>query len=103
MVVLLRLLGLSVPLTAAMATYGLFKFLDKKASAAANRAIILWIKGGNHEQLDFRRVVIGSFDSIYGKELLSVKTLIRSSVLSIVSLILFTFVTRGTMVVRRVI
>jgi hypothetical protein len=48
MIVLARILGISASLSAAMAVYLIFKFLDKKASAAATRAIAAWVAGSSH-------------------------------------------------------
>jgi hypothetical protein len=54
MIVLAKILGISAPLSAATAVYFIFKFLDKKASGAATRAIAAWIVGSKYEENRFK-------------------------------------------------
>jgi hypothetical protein len=94
MIVLAKILGISAPLSAATAVYFIFKFLDKKASGAATRAIAAWIVGSKYEEIDLKIAIIRSFESLYGPRILSFKTLFRSVVYSSFSLLIFVFLTK---------
>jgi len=78
-------LHLTAPLVAASPIYGLFKFLDRKASQAANRAVTAWIKGERYKQIDLKRAVVEGFDHLYGTPLLSWRSFLRSACLSALS------------------
>jgi hypothetical protein len=86
---LVQLLGLSVPFTAGVAIYTLFKFLDRKASVAANRAIVAWMQRENYKQLDLATAVISAFDHLYGTPLLRLKTFMRSASLSMCAVFVY--------------
>jgi hypothetical protein len=94
MIVLAKILGISAPLSAAIAVYFIFKFLDKKASGAATRTIAAWIGGSKYEDIDLKLAVIHSFESLYGPRILSLTTLIRSTSYSTFSLLTFIFLTK---------
>lgn len=94
MIVLARILGISASLSAAMAVYLIFKFLDKKASGAATRAIASWIAGSKYEEIDLKIAVTSAFTSLYGPRMLSFTTLFRSVIYSICALLIFVFTTK---------
>jgi len=74
--------GLGAPFVAAALMYTLFKFLDKKASGPANRAITAWIKGDRYKQLELKAAVVEGFDHLYGTPLLTIRSFYRSVGLS---------------------
>ena len=86
---LFQLLGLGAPFAAGAAIYALFNFLDKKASVAANRAIVEWMQGENYKQLDLATAVISAFDHLYGTPLLRLKTFMRSAFLSTCAVLIY--------------
>src|SRR6516165_10867611 len=77
------LLGFGAPFIAAAGIYGLFMFLDSKASAPAKAAIVSWMDGEQYSNFDVKRAILSSFNSIYGQRLFSVKAFLRSAALSI--------------------
>jgi hypothetical protein len=88
---LLELLGLSTPVLYAAATYGLFHFLDRRASPQAKAAINKWFKTTGHNKADVSNAVLELFDRIYERPLWSVRSLLRSATLSAAVTSLFTF------------
>jgi hypothetical protein len=81
---LTELLGIGAPVAAASATYGLFKFLDAKASTQANATIGALTRGEDYDRVDLAAAVVRAFDQIYGTPLLSLHSLFRSCAISIV-------------------
>jgi hypothetical protein len=77
-----QLFGLGAPFLAAGLIYALFKFLDKKASGAANRVMTAWLKGERYKQLDLKHAIVDGFDHLYGVPLLSIRSFLRSAILS---------------------
>ena len=77
------LLGFCAPFIAAAGIYGLFMFLDSKASAPAKAAIVSWMDGEQYSNFDVKRAILSSFNSIYGQRLFSVKAFLRSAALSV--------------------
>ena|ERR1700730_11241636 len=96
---LLQLLGLGAPFTAGAAIYALFNFLDKKASVAANRAIVAWMQGENYKQLDLATAVISAFDHLYGTPLLRLKSFMRSAFLSTCAVLIYLFFLKRRMTI----
>ena len=92
---LAELLGLSAPFAAAAGVYGLFNFLDKRASDAANKAIVGWIGGKDYKRLDLGSAVISAFNHLYGTRLFTIKAFIRSAILSLVSLAIYYLLNPG--------
>ncbi len=86
---LIKILGLSAPLAAALVIYGLFRFLDRKASSAANRAIVAWMKGEKYRRLDLETVVINSFDHLYGKPLFGLNAFVRCAGISALAIVIY--------------
>jgi len=79
--------GLGTPFIFAAATYGLFFWLDRNASAPASKAISGWLKGQSYSRIDIRSAVISVFDRLYSSPLLRIRAFLRYSVVS--SIILF--------------
>src|SRR5437899_236356 len=84
-------LGVATPFIYAAATYGLFSWLDKKASGQAKRAITSWFKP---VQIDRERVsatVVEIFDRFYTTPLLGWRAFLRSSIFSLVLSAVFVY------------
>jgi len=77
-----QLLSFGSPIAAATAVYGLFSFLDNKASDEANQAVAAWMKGESYRRIDLGKAVIGAFDHLYGTPLFRWKAFYRSAILS---------------------
>jgi hypothetical protein len=87
-----QLMGFGAWLGAAVSVYFLFRFLDRKASAAATRTIAAWMKGESYRRLDLTATVISSFDLLYGTPLLRVRSFVRSALLSLAGTLLYIFI-----------
>jgi hypothetical protein len=85
----LKLLGFTTPFVYAAATYGLFHYLDKKASGPAKQAIVSWLKPRplNHAQLS--ATMLELFDKLYRVPLLSLRSLRRSALLTFILTVIF--------------
>lgn len=80
-----RFLGLATPFAYAAAIYGLFHFVDKKASGKAKLAVSRWLKSNEEYSRDrVGQALVEGFDRIYGTPLLSFRSLLRSAAISIV-------------------
>jgi hypothetical protein len=75
----LKHLGFATPLIYASATYGLFHFLDKKASGQAKRAILGWLRTLDYDKGAIASALIEIFDRLYTKPLLGWRALLRSA------------------------
>src|SRR5580704_16626956 len=82
-------LHLGGTIAAVVAIYSLFKFLDGKASASANKTLLAWLRGEEYRRLDLRNVVVSAFDSLYGAPLLRVRSFLRSAVLSVCAYLIY--------------
>jgi hypothetical protein len=92
---LLEALGFGAStITAAATVYGVFKFLDTKASGPAKAAIIGWIKDETYKRVDLKASVVSSFDHLYGMPLWSVKAAFRSCVISTLAFLLWLLILR---------
>jgi hypothetical protein len=76
-------LGLGTPFMLAGATYGLFYWLDRNASAQATRAISGWFKGKGYMRIDIRPSIVAFFDHIYTPHLLTLRDFFRSAKISL--------------------
>jgi hypothetical protein len=94
-----HILNLAAPIAAASVCYGVFKFLDDKASDDANLLINSWMK--SKDQLGQDKLVstaIWSFDHLYGAPILRFRTFIRSALLpSIATAIYIVFIRWNTL------
>lgn len=79
----IELLGLGSAAGFAATTYGIFHVLDKAASDAAKSAISQWLHRNIISRDEFQRIILGLFDRLYGSPLLSVRTFLRSSIISL--------------------
>jgi hypothetical protein len=61
----LKLLGVSTPFIYASATYGLFHYLDSKASGEAKQAISSWLKPLEYAKADVSGAIVELFDRLY--------------------------------------
>jgi hypothetical protein len=82
---ILEAIGLGTPFIFATATYGLFYWLDRNASAQANRAISTLLKGEPYRRLDSRMAILATFDRLYTSPLFRIRAFIRSAILSTIS------------------
>jgi hypothetical protein len=80
---LLRALGLGTPVYVAASTYGFFSWLDRNASTQAKHAIAQWLGGHEYERYSLQLGVLNAFDRIYGTPLLSLRSFMRSAIISI--------------------
>jgi hypothetical protein len=80
----LKLLGFSTPFVYAAATYGLFLYLDKKASGQAKRAISGWLKPLDYDKAAVAAAMVEVFDRLYTRPLLGWRALSRSALFSII-------------------
>jgi hypothetical protein len=85
----LQLLGLGSPFVVAAGTYGLFAFLDRKASGAAKQAVSNWISRRKYDGLSITDTILEAFNNIYTPVLLSLDALARSTVYSVIIIALF--------------
>jgi hypothetical protein len=53
--------GLASPFYFAAATYGFFYWLDRNASAQANRAISGWLKGQSYARIDIQHAILARY------------------------------------------
>jgi len=75
-------LSLGTPFMFAAATYGLFHWLDRNASAQATRAISGWLRGEAYRRIDVRLAILAAFDRLYSSPLLRVRAFLRSAMFS---------------------
>jgi hypothetical protein len=80
---LLQALGLGTPVYVAAGTYGFFSWLDRNASSQAKHAIAQWLGGHEYERYGLQLGILSAFDRIYGKPLLSLRSFVRSALISI--------------------
>jgi hypothetical protein len=87
----LKLLGVSTPFIYAAATYGVFLYLDRKASSQAKKAISAWLKPIDVDRTAIARALVEVFDWLYPQPLSSLRTFLRSAAFSsiVTSLALF--------------
>jgi len=78
-----------MPFLYAAAAYGLFHFLDKKASGQAKSAISSWLKSQTYSEDAVRSAVVEMFDRIYGRPLLRLQSFGRSATISLVLSVLY--------------
>jgi hypothetical protein len=87
----LKLLGASTPLVYAAATFGLFHWLDKKASPEARTAIVGTLANAKYDDERITSAIVASFDQIYGRPLWSWYALGRSAICTIVIIAIYFF------------
>ena len=77
---ILEAIGLGTPFYLAAASYSFFHWLDRNASAQANRAISGWLRLDSYTPSEVRASIVERFDSIYSYPLLRTRAFIRSSI-----------------------
>jgi hypothetical protein len=87
----LKLFGLSAPLLYALATYGVFHYLDKRSSAQARKAIRLWLKPFEYDKTAVASAVVELFDRLYTCPLLHWRAAARSAVISLIIIAVFQY------------
>ena len=80
----LELLGLSTPFIYAAATYAFFRWLDKKASGPATKALTAWLRSVKYDKQQAGSVLLEAFDRLYGYPPFSLRTLARVTIIAIV-------------------
>src|SRR5882724_3351701 len=78
----LKLLGFTTPFVYAAATYGVFHWLDKKASGPAKRALTARLQSQPPNKETLANYALEVFDRIYSRPFLHWRGLFRSSVLT---------------------
>jgi hypothetical protein len=87
----LKLLGFSTPFVYAVATYGVFHYLDRKASGKAKQTISAWFKPLAYGTAGVSLALVELFDRLYTTPLFGWRAMLRSFCLSIVMLIVFIY------------
>ena len=80
----LKLLGFTTPFVYAAATYGVFHWLDKKASGAAKRALTARLQSQPPDKETLANYALEVFDRIYSKPLWHVRAFCRSALITTV-------------------
>jgi hypothetical protein len=75
----LKLIGFSTPFVYAAAVYGLFHYLDEKASGPAKKAISAWLQPKEYDKTEVADAVIEIFDRLYTRPLLGWRAFFRSA------------------------
>jgi hypothetical protein len=83
--------GFAVPLMYAAATYGVFRWLDKKASGPAKSSISSWLQSIPTTNDDLGNAVLEMFNRIYTPRLLSFRAFARSAIFTILISCVFLF------------
>jgi hypothetical protein len=81
-------LGIGVSGVYAVATYGFFHFLDRKASGAAKRAVSKLIQAEVYARIDLGEYFIGIFDRLQVAPRLHLGAFLRSCTISCISFVL---------------
>jgi hypothetical protein len=79
---LFDLVGLGVPIYLAVATYGVFSWLDSNASDEATQVVSSWLHGYSRGKLDLGNIILNTFDRIYTFPLLRFRAFCRSVAIS---------------------
>lgn len=79
-----QVIGLASPFMYAGATYAAFRFLDKKASPGAKKAISNWIAGPSYDRSGVSAAIVEIFDRIYTRPLWGWRAIVRSFAFSVI-------------------
>src|SRR4051812_7841799 len=79
----LRLLGFTTPFIYAAAVFGLFNYLDKKASGPAKAAISKWLQSKAENTDTLGNAALEMFNRIYTPQLWSWQACIRSALFTL--------------------
>jgi hypothetical protein len=86
---ILKVLGFSKPLVYAGAAFGLFDFLDKKASKEAKAAIFEWFQRIRYDKVAVSNALVEVFDRLYTKPLLGWRAFSRSILFTLIVSVIF--------------
>ncbi len=79
----LKLFGFATPFIYAAATYGFFRWLDKKASGPAKKALSGWLVPKQYDRAALRGAVLELFDRVYTQPLFDLRAFFRSALITI--------------------
>jgi hypothetical protein len=79
----LKLLGFGTPFIYASATYGLFHYLDNRASGQAKKAISGWLQPREYDKAGVADAMVEIFDRLYTRPLFGWRALMRSAIFTI--------------------
>lgn len=82
------------------ATYGLFRFLDSRASSQANSAIASWFNNWGRPEDALTSATVGLFDAIYDRPLISASSMLRSFLVTALITLAFYFESGASEVVH---
>jgi hypothetical protein len=85
----LELLGISAPFIYAGMTYAAFRYLDRRASAQAKRAISSWLKPLPYDKAAVAAAMLEVFDRLFTRPLWGWRAMVRSALLSIVVVLIY--------------
>jgi hypothetical protein len=77
--------GLAKPFIYGAAIYAIFRYLDTQASAQAKNAINGWFKPLEYDKVAVASALVEIFDRLYSRPLLSLRALVRSTVLTLLT------------------
>lgn len=86
----LQIVGFGTPFISAAATFWVFQWLDRNASARATRSVSAWLKSSPLKQLDVGDATISLFDRVYSFPLFGRRAFYRSAIISLVIWSFFT-------------
>jgi hypothetical protein len=79
----LKLMGFTTPFVYAAAVYGLFHYLDQKASGPAKKAISGWLQPKEYDRTAVANSIIEIFDRIYTRPLFGWRAFKRSALFTL--------------------
>jgi hypothetical protein len=79
----LEIIGLGTPFIFGAATFWVFHWLDRNASAKATRSISAWLKSRPLEKFDAGDATISLFDRVYSSPLFRFRAFGRSAIISL--------------------
>jgi hypothetical protein len=87
----LKALGLSTPFIYAVAAYGFFHYLDKRASRKATKAISEWIGSLQYDKAAVADALVELFDRLYTRPLFGWRAFVRSAVFTMIMTTIFVY------------
>src|SRR5258708_4525759 len=87
----LKLFGFATPFIYAAATYGFFRWLDKKASGPAKKALSGWLVPKQYDRAALRGAVLELFDRVYTQPLFDLLAFFRSALIGVLFVALCIF------------
>lgn len=87
----LKVLGFSTPFVYAAAVYGLFHYLDKKASGPAKQTISGWLQPKEYDKRAVANAMVEIFDHLYTRPLLGWRAFGRSALFTLCMSLIFLY------------